>query len=207
MKKSVLLAGMMFCLMTPSFASALDNLSDPNLGVAVVKPHDMTCQQFEKANADLQLFVSAWYDGDSTGGNVSDVEYSKADVLSMQEHLFSACDGDPEATLEELEFNYGGEDDDYRDPSCSFLLGMKDQREAWTFLSWAVGYFAQDRRVFTINVAEFVDMSNSLIKTCLSSPRANVMEEMQSYLKGSSSRGGSSASGGPASWNKDIENI
>ena len=206
MKKLAIAAGIMICLVTPSLASALDNLKDIDLGVPVVKPHDMTCRQFEKAGADLQLFVSAWYDGDSTDGRVSSVEYSKADVLSMQENLFSSCKGDPDATLEELEFSYGGDDDDYRDPSCSFLLGIRDQREAWTFLSWAVGFFAQDRRVYTIDMAEFVTMGNSLIQTCKTSPRANVMEEMQSYFN-AGRRSGSASSGGMGSWEKDIENI
>ena len=208
MKKLVIAAGMAFCLMGPSFAFALDKLVDPDLGMDVVKPREMTCRQFEKGSADLQLFVSAWYDGDSTDGIPSEVEYSKADVLSMQKSLFRDCKDDPNATLEELEFSYGV-GGDFRDPTCSFLLGIKDQRDAWTFLSWGLGFFAQERRVSTIDMDDFVEMGNSLIQTCKSSPRANVMEEMQSYLnvgrRGMSSPSGSSS--GMDGWEKNIENI
>ncbi len=148
----------------------------------VINPYAMTCREFSKADDNLKLFVSAWYDGDSTTTNLAEVEYAREDVLDMRQHLIDGCVDEPESTLENLVFQYGVDDANYQPARCSLLNGMADSAEAVMYLGWAVGYLAQQRDEFNVDISGFYPLGDTMLNICKTAPQANMVELVLDYL-------------------------
>ena len=184
MRKIVFALAAVMVFSSAQSALALDNVDSFKLNADVVKPYDMTCKEFMAADKNMQLFVSAWYDGDSTTTAMDRVEYAREDVLDMQKHLIQGCEEEPKSTLEALQFNYGDDNANYKRARCNLLTKMSDVNEAVMYLGWSVGYLADERDDYTVNIKEFYDMSKKVFEVCQNDSRANLVQLVLSNMEG-----------------------
>jgi hypothetical protein len=200
MRETIALATTLFILALATPASALDNLNGFSLKGNILDPLDMTCKAFLRADDNMKMFVSAWWDGNSsTFVGKDEVSYSESDVKSMYESLIKGCEEEPDSTLEEIGFDYGGEGTTGK-PTCSLLAGMPNAEKASELLVWTLGYIADDSGGETdINVGGFKAFGNEIFAQCKGQPRGNLIRMVMSYQ-------GIGDDSGDAGGGKDIDN-
>ncbi len=201
-------AAVLFLASPASPALALDSMKGFALAPAPeqgknVQPNTMTCREFVKANPDMQMVVSAWYDGNSSTFNpVPEAVYMHEDVVSMFDALIKGCQATPASTLEDLQFEYGG-DGEPATPTCAMLGKMPNAQMASLLLAWTLGYVADDSDGDkTIPLDAFSKFGDAIFATCKGKPNANLLPLVMEY------QGIKAAAPAPeaATGGKDIDN-
>ena len=181
MKKTLVFAVLSFFVLAAP-ATALDNLNGFSLKGGVLDPVDMTCKAFLGADDNMKMFVAAWWDGSSsTFVGKDEVSYSEPDVRSMYEKLIESCQEEPDATLNDIGFDYGG-DGTTGKPTCRLLAGMPNTEKASELLAWTWGYIADDSDGESdIDLRGFKDFGNKIFAQCKDQPGGNLIRMVMSY--------------------------
>jgi hypothetical protein len=182
MKKALVSAVLLSFVVLAAPALALDNLNDFSLKGNTLDPLGMTCRSYLRADDTMKMFVSAWWDGNSSTFVEKDaVSYSEPDVQSMYESLISGCEDEPGSTLEEIGFDYGGEGTTGK-PTCRLLARMPNAEKASELLVWTLGYIADDSNGETdINVGGFKNFGNEIFAQCKDQPDGNLIRMVMRY--------------------------
>ena len=183
MKKAVFLVSLCasLCLAVPAFA--LDTMNGFNLDGSILDPVDMPCKAFLAASDEMQGFVSAWWDGNSsTFVDMDNVTYNRSDVESMYEALVEGCEKAPGDTLGEIGFNYGGDEEPIGKPTCALLASRNNAQEGADLLAWTLGYVAEAHKgVVEIDIADFRNFGNEIFVQCKNNSRGNLIRLVMRY--------------------------